>query len=217
MSEFNESYIGIRKDVLELVPTRVKTVLDVGCSNGALGEQIKKEFKARVEGIDFDKNMSKVAAKKLDKVIIADLENIDLKKNFKAGQFDCIIFADILEHLTDPWKTLSEFTDILKDKGVIIISYPNVRHISSLFSVIVGGYWPYRDRGIHDRTHLRFFTLKNLKQMFQSADLRVKKIQRNYRIFDQPARINRATKFLALPILKEFLAYQYVISLEKNI
>ena len=177
MGKINTSYVGNRDDVLPLIPEKTKKVLDVGCSTGILGVQIKNKIGAQVIGIEFDEVMANEAKKKIDQVVVGDLEDLDLKKYFKPKSFDCIIFADILEHLSDPWGTLARFTTILDNKGTIIISIPNVRHFSTIFSLVFSGYWPYRERGIHDKTHLRFFTLRNLKEMFQKAGLEITNIK----------------------------------------
>ncbi len=79
----------------------------------------------------------------------------------------------------------------MQDRGLIVASIPNVRHYSTIFSLVVRGYWPYRDRGIHDKTHLRFFTLKNIKELFLDANLDIISIVRNYRIIERPHKYNR--------------------------
>jgi len=96
---FNPSYIGSREDVLNLVPDNVKRVLDVGCSIGILGEELKQKFGAEVVGVELDEQMAKIAKEKLGKVIIGNVENINLADYFAPNYFDCMIFADILEHL----------------------------------------------------------------------------------------------------------------------
>jgi len=90
-------------------------------------------------------------------------------KGFAPNYFDCIIFADILEHLKDPLVLLKNATSFLSDGGVIIASIPNIRHHTTIINLLFKGYWPYRERGIHDKTHLRFFTLKNIKEMIEDC------------------------------------------------
>ena len=100
---FNSSYIGQRDDILTLIPDNISKALDIGCSTGALGEQIKqKNSNVEVLGLEFDEQMATVAKKKLDKVIVGGIENINLADFFHPNYFDCIIFADILEHLKTP-------------------------------------------------------------------------------------------------------------------
>ncbi len=209
---FNPSYIWKRNDVLDLVPANVKNILDVGCSNGTLGGQIKDKFPAsEVCGIELNKEMAERALEKIDRVIVGNIERQDLAKLFNSNYFDCIIFADLLEHLQDPWRVLKDMTKYLKADGTIIASMPNVRHYSSIFNLLFKGYWPYRDRGIHDRTHLRFFTKKNIIELFQSAELQIINIIPHYRIIEKPYKINRISRFFAIPPFREFLAFQYLI------
>ena len=213
---FNPSYIGSREDVLNLVPDNVRRVLDVGCSIGILGKQIKQKFGAEVIGIELDEQMAKIAKERLDKVIIGDIEKINLADYFVLNYFDCIIFADILEHLKDPWDVLKNVTSFLSDDGVIVASIPNIRHYTTIINLLFKGYWPYRERGIHDKTHLRFFTLKNIKEMVEGAGLKIVKIKRNYRIIERPHRLNRFSKYFAFPFLKDFLTFQYLIVCKKR-
>ena len=177
-NDFNPSYIGGRNDILEFIPDRIKRVLDVGCSVGVLGEQIKRKTSAEVIGIEVDGNMAKEAEGRLDRVINADIEKLDLKNVLSGQVFDCIIFADVLEHLKDPQKALKSLACFLKPEGIIVACIPNVRHYSTLISLIFKGTWPYRDRGIHDRTHLRFFGLKNIRELFAESGIQIKQLKR---------------------------------------
>ena len=213
---FNPSYIEARNDILSLIPDDVSKVLDIGCSTGALGEQIKqRNNNAEVSGIELNKQMAEVAQKKLDKVIVGDVENINLADFFQPDYFDCIIFADILEHLKNPWEILRSSVNFLNDGGVVIASIPNVRHYSTIINLLFKGYWPYRERGIHDRTHLRFFTLKNIRELFQYANLSIERIERNYRIIEKPHRLNQFSKCFAFYPCKELFAFQYLVFAKK--
>lgn len=217
MTNFNPSYIGLRNDILNLVPDGVRKVLDVGCSTGIIGEQIKRKNPVEVVGIEANKQMADIAKEKLDRVIIGDIEKINLEEFLLPNYFDCIIFADILEHLKNPWHVLKNIITFLNNDGVIIASIPNVRHYTTMISLVVKGFWPYRKRGIHDRTHLRFFTLRNIREMFQEAGIRIVKIERNYRIIEKPHQYNRFSKYFALPLIKDFITFQYLIVAKKKI
>jgi len=214
--DFNPSYIGPRDDIVKLIPDRVKKVLDVGCSIGVLGESIKRKNDAEVIGIEVDEKMANVAKEKLDRVIVGDVEKVNLTDYLSSNYFDCIIFADILEHLTDGWKVLTRSVNLLSGNGIIIASIPNIRHYSTIFSLLFRGVWPYRERGIHDRTHLRFFTLKNIREMFRGAGLEITRIERKYRIIEKPHRYNRFSKYIAHLFLKDLLTFQYLIVARKN-
>jgi len=151
----------------------------------------------------------------MDRVIISDIERINLIDYFQPNYFDCIIFADVLEHLKDPWAVLKNVTNFLTDSGFIITSIPNVRHYTTIINLIKG-YWPYRERGIHDKTHLRFFTLKNVKEMFQNAGLKIVRIERNYRIIERPHWFKRFSKYFAFCPFKEFVTFQYLMVSKKK-
>ncbi len=213
---FNPSYIGSRQDILNLIPNNVGKVLDVGCSNGTLGEELIRKCGAKVVGIEMDVQMAQVAKKKLEKVIIGNIEEINLEEYFTLNSFDCIIFADILEHLINPWKILKNIVTLLKNDGLVVASIPNVKHYSTITNLLFKGYWPYRERGIYDVNHLRFFTLKNIREIFDDSGLINVKIERNYRIIESPHKLNKLSKYFAFPPFREFITFQYLVVARKN-
>lgn len=215
MNSFNPSYINARDDILKYIPNQVGKVLDVGCSIGALGKKIKEKYAAEVTGIEMNKEMARIAKKNLDRIIIGDVEDISLSDYFSSEYFDCIILADILEHLRDPWTVLTRLSSILSENGLVISSIPNVRHYTTILQLAFKGYWPYRDRGIHDKTHLRFFALRNIKDLFERSALRIIKIEEKYRIIERPHRYNRMSRYFAFPLIKPLLVFQYIILAEK--
>jgi len=208
---FNPSYIGPREDILRLVPRGVKRVLDVGCSVGTLGQALRERDGAEVTGIELDAQMGAEARERLNEVHIGSVEEKALFERLGDRTFDCIVFADLLEHLADPWIALGRFVERLAPEGVVVASLPNIRHYTTIRTLLFQGYWPYRDRGIHDQTHLRFFTLRNIRELFASVGLSILELDRNYRIIERPHRLNRFAPALALPGLREFLAFQYLV------
>ncbi len=210
-TDFNPSYVGQRPDIERLIPPEAKLILDVGCSTGILGAAIKAKTGAQVFGIEWSEEMANEAIDRIDKVFVGDATEIILRGKLNGYYFDAIIFADVLEHLIDPWVTLSAAATHLNSRGIVIASVPNIRHIDTIYNLVARGYWPYRDRGIHDRTHLRFFTKKNVDELFEHAGLSIDIVETNYRLLEIPHRINRFAKFLALPGIRTFLAFQYLI------
>jgi len=215
-NKFNvSSYTGNRNNIVNLISGSDKKILDIGCSTGIIGENIKKIYNSEVIGIELDKEMAQIAKTRLDKVIVGDIERLKLAKYFREKYFDYIIFADILEHLRDPWETLGKVANLLSEDGFIIASIPNVGHYSTCLSLLFG-YWPYTNRGIHDINHLRFFTLKSIYEMFKEANLRIVSLKRNYRIIEKPNRINKLFKYTPVLIFKEKLTFQYIILAKRN-
>ncbi|MEA3490207.1 MAG: methyltransferase domain-containing protein, partial [Candidatus Omnitrophota bacterium] len=215
--DFNIAYVGNREDVLRIIPENVRKVLDVGCSIGKLGEQLKRRFKSEVVGIEIDEKMAEVAKEKLDKVIVGDLDEISLKEYLAPNYFDCIIFADILEHLKDPWKVLKDTTAFLNSDGIVVASIPNVRHYTTIINLLFLGRWPYRERGLHDKMHLRFFTLEGINELFHGANLEIIQLKRNFRIIERPHVFNnRFAKYFRFTPLRELFVFQYLAVAKKQ-
>jgi hypothetical protein len=80
-----------------------------------------------------------------------------------------------------------------------------------LINLIFFDYWPYRERGIHDKTHLRFFTLKNIRELVHYADLTVIKTTRKYRLIESGHIINMFSFLFLLPFIKKFITFSYLI------
>lgn len=207
---FNRSYIGRRKDLLALVAGAPKRVLEVGCALGATGGYLKAQHGCTVVGVEIDARMADVARTHLDQVLVGDLNRTPLAELVGEQRFDLIFLGDVLEHLIDPWTTLSQARALLSAEGRIVASLPNINHVTTLASLVFLQRWPYRDRGLHDRTHLRFFTRKNLVELYESAGLEIEAEQRNLRLIDPVASINAVAKIFDFPPLRGFFTYQYL-------
>ena len=216
-SAFKVAYTGPRPDILQLLPKDPKRVLDVGCSDGTLGESIKQQWpNTTVVGMELSNEMGSVAKRRIDQVLIGDIEDPNSLNELDSQTFDVIIFADVLEHLRDPWRMLSRIRPYLRLDSVIIASLPNVRHVDTLYNLIFKGEWPYRDRGIHDRTHLRFFTKKNIMDMFASEEMSIVRTSTNYRLVERPHKVNQYAHRFAVFGLAPFLAFQYLVVAQPN-
>jgi len=155
---------------LELIgPNR--RVLDVGCATGFLGKALAAQG-CTVSGIEFDPLAAAEARAHLDEVVEADLNVAPIADLFPGKEFDAIVFGDILEHLIDPDAVLRSAIPLLASGGAIVISVPNVTHGSLRLSLLQGR-WDYRETGLLDRTHLRFFTRESVLQMVADAGLYV--------------------------------------------
>jgi 2-polyprenyl-3-methyl-5-hydroxy-6-metoxy-1,4-benzoquinol methylase len=209
--DFNPSYIGRRPDIERLVPPDARAVLDVGCSTGTLGAAVKARTGALVVGIELSREMAQVASERIDEVLVGDAAELIILGGLENRRFDTIIFADVLEHMVDPWAVLRAAVGHLEPGGAVIASIPNVGHMDTISNLVFKERWPYRERGIHDRTHLRFFARKNVVELFKSAGLSIERMQTNYRFIEKPLRINRLARVLAVPGLRGLLAFQYLV------
>ncbi len=159
-----------RKDVEAIIPDSARKILDLGSGAGLLGKRLLQRGAEEVVGIEIDYQACEEARQNLSQVISGDIEDIDLP--FEEKSFDCIIFADVLEHLKDPLSVLKRLKKYLADTGVVIASIPNVRYFC-VINMLVNGRWEYEDSGILDRTHLRFFTKKEMEMLFSEAGFEI--------------------------------------------
>lgn len=166
----NPSYYSTHSVIQRLIGKN-KTVLDSGCSDGYMATIADKSNK--IYGLDNSKPSIKNAKKKLNDVALYDLNK--LKKLPWKIKFDVIIFADVLEHLYDPKKTLVYFKkNYLKKKGRIIISLPNIANWQIRANLILGRF-NYTDAGIMDRTHLHFYTINTANKLVVESGLEMVK------------------------------------------
>ncbi len=148
--------------VLRLVG-RPPKILELGCAMGTMTQILQREGCA-VTAIEIDAELAEEARPYCERLIVGDLEQMDFVELFGQQQFDAIIAADVLEHLKEPEHCLKQLRKFLKPEGYWVISIPNVAH-SSLVAQLLVGRFPYRDKGLLDFTHLRFFTRKDLEEM----------------------------------------------------
>lgn len=170
--EYPDWYHGSsRKEMLSFVPSSAVKILDVGCSEGKFGELVKRRNNAEIWGIEYDSTSAEKAAKVLDNVLVGDASTLlgSLEPNF----FDCICFLDVLEHLVDTEKILETTKILLKKDGLIVLSVPNVMYIGNLYRLLVKKDWKYLSHGILDKTHLRFFTKRSIKELLEYSGYKV--------------------------------------------
>lgn len=169
-SEIPQYYRHIRREIVSIVPTNCLKILDVGCGAGMLGKALKEQNSQRlVVGIEMNEEAFYYAQINIDQAYQAELETFD--PPFSQGEFDCIIFADILEHLKNPWEITRRYATFLNPGGLMIVSIPNIRYLPILRQVAELGSWQYQDEGILDRTHLRFFTKNSFIELLDQANI----------------------------------------------
>jgi GT2 family glycosyltransferase/2-polyprenyl-3-methyl-5-hydroxy-6-metoxy-1,4-benzoquinol methylase len=175
----------VRPEILGLIPDSARRVLDIGCGAGRLGEALKTRQAAEVVGIELDEQAADAARQRLDRVVNGDVEELALE--FGPGAFDAIICGDILEHLREPERLLRRAREWLTPDGCLIASIPNVRHHSVICSLLQGN-WTYQSAGLLDRTHLRFFTRREIEKIFVRAGFAVEGLWSVNAPGDDPAR-----------------------------
>ncbi|PIR01012.1 MAG: hypothetical protein COV66_04085 [Nitrospinae bacterium CG11_big_fil_rev_8_21_14_0_20_45_15] len=219
ISDKPETYFShVRRDLFPLIPDTAQCILEVGCGEGATGAELKRGKNVFVAGIELDSASAEKAKCVLDEVLQGNVETMTLP--YGEQSFDCIIFGDILEHLIDPLSLLKKVRPLLKPGGNIVASIPNVQ-----FYAVVGqlaeGNWTYQKEGILDETHLRFFTFKEIKKLFETAGFEIDQtdetLDPQYASYNQPGvdtiKMGRVTiSDLSPEEMRQFFVFQYKVS-----
>jgi len=191
-------YQYFRRDVVAAVPLNAKCVLSVGCAAGATETELVKQG-MKVVGVEINPEAAEIARQRGLIVLEGDASEIDVDV---AGElYDCIIYADILEHLPDPVAVLERHVKYLKPGGIVYVSIPNFRHYSVLWQLFIRGHIHYKDAGILDRTHLRITTRKMVLKWFDRVGLELSSC--HYNMWGRRTKILSACLF---GLAKEFIA-----------
>jgi SAM-dependent methyltransferase len=148
-----------------------RTVLDVGCGNGYLGALLAERGYV-VTGIERSGGWSPPFPSSV-RLIEADLE--DGVPPIEAT-FNYVLCADILEHLPHPEAMLRRLKDMVRPGGLLISSLPNSGNIYFRLNVLAGRF-PQHDKGLFDRTHIRFYTWTGWTRLFEEAGWQVRTVK----------------------------------------
>jgi 2-polyprenyl-3-methyl-5-hydroxy-6-metoxy-1,4-benzoquinol methylase len=193
-------YEWYRPDVISAVPPEAKTVLSVGCAAGRTEAELVKRG-VKVVGVEINPEAAKIARVRGLTILEGDVSEIDVAV---AGEFyDCLIYADVLEHLPDPLAVLQRHVAVLKKNGTVIVSVPNFRHYSVFQQLFVHGHVHYADAGVLDRTHLRLTTRKMVLEWFESVGLKITFLK-----YILLRRRDRLISAASLGLFREFIATQ---------
>ncbi|MDP3788857.1 MAG: class I SAM-dependent methyltransferase [Candidatus Omnitrophota bacterium] len=201
----DDYYGSEREDIIALIPPDARRVLDVGCGFGLMGKRLKQKNSAiEVVGLEAEGKAAETAKKNIDKVITGDVEG--LKMPFQDRYFDCLVYGEVLEHLKNPWQVLKEHASYLKKGGCCILSMPNISHYS-IIEGLLRDKWDYKDSGILDNTHLRFFTINGIRKMLNDAGYIIEDEKR----YIQGSRVKKAIGKLLGKRAAHLLTEQYLI------
>jgi len=175
VKEVKNYYSHTRSEVADLIPKNIGTILDIGCGQGNFLKLVKEQTGAETWGVEAAIEVGEKAKSHIDKILIGKVE--DVINSIPDTYFDCVTFNDVLEHLLEPKEVLEMIKPKLSEKGIVIASIPNVRYCHNLYDLLIKRDWKYKDEGILDSTHLRFFTQKSMKRMFEEAGYKIIKLE----------------------------------------
>jgi 2-polyprenyl-3-methyl-5-hydroxy-6-metoxy-1,4-benzoquinol methylase len=150
-----------------------RRLLDVGCASGAVGAGLKQANPALwVWGCELNERSAQVAASRLDHVTTKPRAEWDAADLERVRTVDTVLLLDVLEHMYNPWAELEFLSQQLAPDAQVIVSLPNIGHISVMES-LANGDFRYQPLGILDVTHVRFFTFNEMHAMFEQTGFRV--------------------------------------------
>jgi len=199
-------------------------VLEFGPAYGRLTKYVKENLKCNVTVVEIDEDAAKTLQKFADRCFVGveegDIEKYYWEKKLEEEKFDYIIFADVLEHLYNPKEVLERSKKFLKEDGSILISIPNISHNSVIIDLI-NDEFKYREVGLMDDTHIRFFTCKSFKRMISEIRLMPVKEEATYVRVGETEFSNRyeaISKNISKELKKRDMGniYQYVFELKER-
>lgn len=213
-------FSSVRTEIEGILPGHLGSVLEIGCATGATMAWLRSiRSVSYAKGIEIAAEAAVQARSAFDDVVVGNIETIDIGSGIL---FDVIVVLDVLEHLADPWAALRMLGRSLKPNGVFIASIPNVAHWRSSYPLFFLGQWDYQQEGICDRTHLRFFTEKTARSLFENSGCVIDKIEyvksypNIFGVFGNNARWRWYSQKLLKPILPtRFANFQFLIRARK--
>jgi 2-polyprenyl-3-methyl-5-hydroxy-6-metoxy-1,4-benzoquinol methylase len=172
---------NVNPTILQLIDGSMLKICEFGCGGGALAAAIRAKNPDSIYyvGLELDEAALQRAKPFLDLAIQCNLDLIPswksndvISQSLPDDYFDCVIFGDVLEHLHEPESVLRQAVSKLKPGGAAIVCIPNVQHWS-VFANLVLGSWPQMDSGIFDRTHIRWFTLRDMVSLLNKVELNI--------------------------------------------
>ena len=165
--DFEGSSHRILMRLIRRFARRGGTLVDLGAAGGELGAAVRDHFK-RTIGFEYEVANLPALRERFDLVAITDLERMKQLPR----PVDAIVVADVLEHLRDAPALLRLIKQSLAQDGKLFVSVPNIANITVRIGLLFGVF-EYRDRGILDNTHLRFYTMRTIRKEINDAGFRI--------------------------------------------
>ncbi len=189
-------FANAREDIVAELVRPLGRVLDVGCGAGNVGPGLRAAGAEHLTGVELVPSAAAAARRTFDEVLDGTIE--DALERLE-GPFDTILCLDILEHLADPEAVLVGLRGLAAPGGRLKVSVPNARQVGLVYDLVVRGTFGYTDWGHRDRTHLRWFTRRDIVDVIGATGWRVDDVSHpplgRSRALDRLTR-GRSTEFL---------------------
>ncbi len=166
---------SIRKDwkLIENLIQENRSILDIGCGDGKLIEQLEKNLNAKTHGIELNRNLASKAIARGFNVIHGNAE-IDLAQ-YSNHSFDYVILSQTLQAMMQPKEILSE---LLRIGSKAIVSFPNFGHWKIRFQLLISGTMPITESlpyTWYDTPNIHFFTIKDFLKLCNDMNIVIEK------------------------------------------
>lgn len=165
-------FSGARLDFVAALPDNTgASIIEIGCGDGSTGAAVIAAGKcANYTGVEIAPSVADTARGVLHEVITGNVETLELP--FETESVDAVIMSEVLEHLADPWTVVARLHSLLRPGGLFLASSPNVAH-HRIIRNLIAGRWDLTESGPMDRTHLRWFTPRTYRKMFEDAGFEI--------------------------------------------
>jgi 2-polyprenyl-3-methyl-5-hydroxy-6-metoxy-1,4-benzoquinol methylase len=159
--------------VVRLVGQR-KTVLEIGSGPGSITRYLRDPGQCRIVAVEIDPDAAALVAPYCEAVLRIDLNDPAWTSQLGAytDGFEVVVAADVLEHLYDPWNALRQIRGLLRQDGHVVVSLPHAGH-NVVVASLLNADLEYRENGLLDRTHIRFFGMRNIQSLFEDSGFRI--------------------------------------------
>lgn len=157
--------------VVRLIGTDQR-VLEIGSGPGSITRLLTGAGRCKVTALEIDPEAIEKVRPFCESVHQADLNNVNWTEILAEKKFNFVVAADVLEHVYDPLSVLKGMSKLMESDGSIVISLPHIGH-ASILGCLMSNDFEYRDWGLLDKTHIRFFCLKNIQELIRAAQLKI--------------------------------------------
>jgi len=203
-------YAAARLELLRLLPSGGGLrLLELGAGDGAT-LRAAKEMGLASYTVGIDLAEPEGGAPGIDRFIHGNFEALEL--DLPAGGFDAVLCADVLEHLVDPWRAVARLAGYLRPGGLFLSSIPNIRNHRALRAIVLQGDFRYAPAGLLDRSHLRFFCRRNVRELFEGAGLVVERMEETLGAYGLR---HKALDRLTFGLLHDLFVFQFLTRARK--
>ena len=158
-------------------------ILDIGCGDGFISSAIASKTGAKVHGLDISRH---AVSKASERGIAAKVLNLDKHTfPFKEGSFDAVFCGDVLEHVHDTENLLGNINRLLKPRGYLVLSTPNIASWYNRGFLLLGLMPTWVESSLRIYTgnpfvkmgsgHIHAFTKRSLKEMLELSGFHMEK------------------------------------------